>query len=359
MTNKLRTPLMSKRNRRFRINLGVGGPPLVRSYPQDNQTRQFLAQLRDSDADENGISSVGTIQESLPPDFDATNGATGTGTSKAVELNTSSINAALNAGGRISIEVPLSQLDSYPATTEYLVSKTDGWAEHRESVQGYLRSRMPESADPIRIYTDAGVRDGVLSDSFIEIAYAWDGSNAWFEVDKLPFKASRTLAGPDSEFDTIYAVGLTSTAATGDGLTVRNLEIYTGAPNYAANPDYGKIVFFGDSFLRQGALSSTQVGQAVIDWDPGYGFDSGGAPSSGGNYTSDCGLIAAFMRECYRGGLQPGSSNHNDAEGGDNILACKSRVQTWFSSNTAQVAVISIGTNDIGSSTAMTATCAV
>jgi len=347
--------LARKRNKRFRIRLSLAGPPLVRSYPWQNQTRQYLARLRDADADQDGISTIGSIQDSLPPSFDATNGATGDGTSKAVQLNTSSINAALNAGGRISFEVPLSLIDSYPTATEYFISKSGGWTEFRESIHGYLRTKFPESGDAARVYTDAGVRDGVDTSTHVEIACAWDGSNIWMEVDKLPFSTTRSAPGADSAFNAVYLVGLSGTAATGDGLTMRNAQIFTGAPNYTANPDYGKIVFFGDSFLRQGALSSTQVANATIDWDPGYGFDSGGAPSSGGNYTSDCGLIAAFMRECYRGGLQPGSSNHNDGEGGDNILACKSRVQTWFTSNTAQVAVISIGANDIGSATPMTA----
>lgn len=353
-----RTSGMSRRNRRFRLLLGLGGPPLARAYPYSAQARQYLAQLRDSDTDEGGISSVGSIQDSLPPAFDATNGATGDGSSKAVSLDTSGINTAFNTGGSVRFHVPVSMIDAYPSATEYFISKSGGWTEWLASGSGYMRSRMPESGDPIAVYTDADARTGVLSDDYIEMVVAWDSSNCWFEVDKLPFTTTRTSPGADSAFDDLYLVGLTSTGGTGDGITMRDASVYTGPISYPANPDYGKFVFFGDSFPVQGAMSSVQAGTSdgSMFWNPGPGYINGGAASTGGNYSSDCCLIAAFFRECFRGGLIPGSSNHNDCESGDSISATLTRATTWFGSNTAQVAVITVGANNVADSSPFDAT---
>lgn len=347
--------LARKRNRRFRLLLDGGGPPFAASNPFSGSVPVIRAGMRDADTDENGISSVGAIQTSNPPDFDADGGATGTASSKAVTLNASAFATALNVSGSIRFEVPRAFFDAYPAATEYFISKTGGWSEWRSSGSGYTRGRFPEDDNIVDIFTDPSTRDGILTADYLEVRFAWDANDTYYVLDHLPFSAARTVTDAASSMNTIYLGGLTGSAGSGEGIRLKDVVVSTGGPVYTANPDYGKIVFFGDSFLVQGALSSGQVGAADIFWNPGYGFANGGGASSGGSYTSDTGLIAAFFRECFRGGLIPASNCHNDAESGDSVAACKVRVSTWTASNTLQTAVIVLGANDTADLSAFSA----
>jgi len=255
----------------------------------------------------------------------------------------------LATGGKLSFEVPLdiaASTTTIPAS-KYFISKTQGWIEKNSG--GWLRTRFPSSTGFTIPTFFAGTEQ---KPSRVVIDIAWNEREEFMFIDGLCLKTSGSdmmiNLSPTSQWTNLYVGGLTTGAGTyPTGYPISNVVLSYEPFYYSQHLEYGRVLFLGDSLIRQGSTPSGHRTPAQV-WDPGGGFLANGDPSTSGQFNSDNTLTQQFARDMLKGGVALGNCA-NEAQSGVDIAACKTRSDNWFavSGNVADVVVCLIGTNEV------------
>lgn len=327
---------------------GGGGLETYTAVPYYTGSNQILAAgLHSSDATADGLADGNT--QSTSPDFTAS-GMDAT-TAKAAKWSISGGNQTLlTSGGRFKYRVDTAGLsmDLVPAAVKYVACGPNGYLE--KNTAGAIKNKFPVDSGP---YKEVAFRiASAYKGTKITVEHCWDATNTWMIVDGLPVGRPHNAALTTANFATMYAGGLTTATPywLGAGYRIDNVSIDTAPFSYATHADISSVLFLGDSFTVQGSPDVLSYGAAGIlaPWHPGYGFLSGGAPSTGGSFNGDEGYITEFFRQMSAGGfLVTNTTAANQAVSGSKTAEVLTTVNGLGS--VPKLVLCGVGTNDIHS----------
>jgi len=328
----------------------IGLPHINPVLNYDPSSVILRANFTSSAATDDGI-SFGTEQSGGSPAYSAS-GADFSGV-RPVRFNLASNRPndyeKLINGGRISFTVETAALveSLQPASDKYYISKTNGWIA--KDVSGRVELKLPQESGLSPNVPDFWVSDTEKA-TRSTVVVAWDATNQYLFVDGLCISCTGAQVS-SSEWSDFYVGGLTATSDSWVGaFNISDVVLSTEPFTYQAHQTHGRVAYFGDSFMTQGAIDSRMPPEANIPWDPGYGFQSSGAAATGGISDGDVGFICEFNRYLANQGLFVTGDNH--AQSGNRIATTAQRVQEYFKSgNPTDIAVVGIGTNDVAALT--------
>ena len=266
----------------------------------------------------------------------------------------------LNAEGTIRFDIDRGWIDLNETTLNtfaYMLSyhggTTSGWPLLKEQASNgvYSRPTSTHSTSDEYYLKKTGKAER------IPIHVTWDYGEYMFAVDDLPIGIHKEDVGVKVDKYTILTLGgdRTNAGSGPSGYSISNFEAIARKLNFPINPDYGQMVFFGDSMTIRGNFPvdmQAPGGRRKRVWfAPGYGYLSEGSSSpAAAGLMYDVGLQPSYFRTMFKNGLFPGKC-WNEAASGENITQCDARLDAFFDTNhhQADIATLFIGTNELTS----------
>jgi lysophospholipase L1-like esterase len=316
----------------------ITGAPLLR------------AGLRSADATEAGINTATTQGGGQSYSTDGMD--PGSAKPLKFQFDLATRTAFYTDGCRVSYYVPSVMLDygTTVAADKYLHSMGSGWIT--KGTNGKLVVRAPMSV--ITAPGDVWIHNNLKASRVMVATLFGGGLIQYLYIDGLIYKNIPTVDTSAANFQFLYFGGLTSAANSYPaGHPMSDLIISADPFVYTASATYGKVVFFGDSLTTQGSPYATDT--TVRPWNPGYGWDAfagvSTTPNTTGSWKSDETLTQEVIRSITKRGHLT-ENNANEAQSGGRAANALARAQAWFAApNTADIAVVGIGTNDIAGGT--------